>query len=729
VAREDIFVGRKQELARFKEVLADPAGQAVVVVGQAGMGKTWLINKMAKIATNDGQLKCGWVRYEVTPTDTVDSTMALMIDNAFEAGQVEEGSFDGTPGRLEQWRAFLNVFNIGDLVMSLRRDPQRNTRDQFIERLRLISKCMSDKGRAIFVIDPEKYMQPDSEQSWALVVKDLPDRIKLVFAQRTEDVLVESETFGRLRNVVYIPENWLGELGEGEVEELLDLRAGEVGASEKELREALADYKGHPFAIQAALDLVKAGTKPAQLPQDPSGIAQAQWKKLSSIDKDAIRLFKAYAIWEVGVPGEVVEVVSGLDPDTHQHLLADKYLSGLLRDEADGRRIYHAILADYIVGQIGEDEKTKYHARAVDIYRKRLKADVKPDALTAVRLAEHVLKAEGKEAFVEVFINECTPPLLNLGLLDAAISLSERALEMVEDESEEKAALSGNLGLIYRKRGELDKAEEMHKKSLAIEKKLGRLEGMANQYGNLGNIYYKRGELDKAEEMFLRVLKIEDKLGRPDSRANAYGNLGLIYRTRGDLDKAEEMHKKSLAIEEKLGRLEGMASDYGNLGLIYRTRGELDKAEEMLNKALEIDKKLGRLEGMASDYGNLGVIEQTRGELDKAEKMHNKALELNEKLGRLEGMASQYGNLGLIYQTRGDLDKAEEMHKKSLAIEEKLGRLEGMANQYGNLGAVYEERGDKKRAGEFWEQSRDLYEKIGMPHMVKKVQGWIDGLK
>jgi len=49
------------------------------------MGKTWLINKMAEVAENYPCLKCGWVRYEVTPTDSVDSTMVLMVDNAFEA--------------------------------------------------------------------------------------------------------------------------------------------------------------------------------------------------------------------------------------------------------------------------------------------------------------------------------------------------------------------------------------------------------------------------------------------------------------------------------------------------------------------------------------------------------------------------------------------------------------------------------------------------------------------
>ncbi|MGH8566008.1 MAG: tetratricopeptide repeat protein [Gammaproteobacteria bacterium] len=58
---------------------------------------------------------------------------------------------------------------------------------------------------------------------------------------------------------------------------------------------------------------------------------------------------------------------------------------------------------------------------------------------------------------------------------------------------------TADLGLIYGTRGELERAEEMHKKSLAINEKLGRQEGMASVYGNLGVIYGTRGELERAE--------------------------------------------------------------------------------------------------------------------------------------------------------------------------------------------------------------------------------------
>ena len=551
MADKKIFVGRKDELEQFGKVLEDPKGQAVLVVGQAGMGKTWLTHKMAEVAENHPDLKCGWVRYEVTPTDSVDSTMALMMDNAFEAASTEPGSFDKVPQRRKQWMALLKTVvpkgkEIAELIESLRRNPQRNTREQFLSRLELISKRMPGDGRAVFIIDPEKYMQKESDQSWAIVVKQLPEKIKFVFAQRPGDALVDSETLGALTNVVSIPEKRLDVLEEEAVDELLTRRIKGIKCTVTEVRKVLSRYEGHPYALGAALDLIEGGIKLEELPEkpEPTRFADVQWKEVSKRSEDAIRMFKGYAILEVGVPDDVVEAVSEIDSDKRQHLVADKYLRGLLREEGEGRRIYHAILADYIVGQIGEGEKKEYHGRAVGVYREKLveakKKQTKPDALAAMRLAEHVLEAAGVKAFVDAFVNECTQPLANLGLLDAVIALSERALKAVEKGAKDEAIVRGNSGLIYRKKGEFDKAEEMHKKSLEIEKKLGRLEGMASDYAALGLVYFERGDFRKAEEWHKKGLKIEKKLERLEGIARQYRNLGLIYERRGEDAKARE---------------------------------------------------------------------------------------------------------------------------------------------------------------------------------------------
>ena len=175
-------------------------------------------------------------------------------------------------------------------------------------------------------------------------------------------------------------------------------------------------YQGHPYAIQAAMDIVKKTRRVEDLPQDPTneGIAAKQWQQICRT-AEAIRLFEAYAILEVAVPRDIVQAVSGLDAPTLKRLLSDSYLRGLLREEGQGQRIYHAILADHVRDQIDPGRATG-PSRASDPClshqpqggREQHKA---PDALAAVRLPEHVLAAEGPEAFVATFVNESAQSL------------------------------------------------------------------------------------------------------------------------------------------------------------------------------------------------------------------------------------------------------------------------------------------------------------------------------
>ena len=251
---ERIFVGREAELERFGEVLEDPRGQAILVVGQAGMGKTWLVDKMGGVAENYPDLKCGWVRYEITSGDSVEAIMERMMSDAFGAGEVVEGSFDGTARRRNQWHALLKTIiprgeKISELVKSFAREEKRPMREQFLERLRLISGKMKKEGRAVFVIDPLEYMDKESDkcgEDWAVVVRELPDKVKFVFAQRPEDVLARYGKFARLERVKRIPASRLGRLGEKAVDKLLDRRVEETGYGVDELRDGLERYEGHP---------------------------------------------------------------------------------------------------------------------------------------------------------------------------------------------------------------------------------------------------------------------------------------------------------------------------------------------------------------------------------------------------------------------------------------------------------------------------------------------------
>ena len=233
------------------------------------------------------------------------------------------------------------------------------------------------------------------------------------------------------------------------------------------------------------------------------------------------------------------------------------------------------------------------------------------------------------------------------------------------------------LAYLYQFTGDLDRAEKMLRKALAIETELGRQKPIAINYRNLGVVYSEIGDLGRAEEMYRMALAIDERLGWQDGMANDYGNLGVICEGRDDLEQAEEMFHKSLAIREKRERQDdGLANDYSNLGIVYQKRGNPGRAEEMFRKALAIDERLGRHDGIASDYGNLGLTCVMRGDLDRAEEMLCKALTINRELGRQAGIAGNTGNLAITYQKRGDHAKSQEWFERARDLFLRLGNLE-----------------------------------------------------
>jgi hypothetical protein len=60
---------------------------------------------------------------------------------------------------------------------------------------------------------------------------------------------------------------------------------------------------------------------------------------------------------------------------------------------------------------------------------------------------------------------------------------------------------------------QLGQAGEMHERALAIYEKLDNKEGLANVYGSLYLVYARRGELNRAEEMYAKAVALNEALG------------------------------------------------------------------------------------------------------------------------------------------------------------------------------------------------------------------------
>lgn len=285
-----------------------------------------------------------------------------------------------------------------------------------------------------------------------------------------------------------------------------------------------------------------------------------------------------------------------------------------------------------------------------------------------------------------------------------------------------------NMGNIYGIIGNLEKALEMHYKALEIDLSIGNKYGIATDYGNIGIVYRNYGDLNKALEMHKKALEIATEIGNKSIIAGTYSNIGNIYQTSGDMDEAIEMYNKALELYKEIGGKEGMAIQYSNIGNIYQVGKKYDRAIEMHNKALEIDKDMKNKVGIATNYGNIGIVYRNLGDLDKAQEMYIEALKIAEEIGIREIKAIQYGNIGNIFLISSDFDKALEMYVKAIEIDENMGNKEGVASNYANMGLVYKTHGNLKPAREYYKKALDLFTQIGAKDKIQWCKDRLDEL-
>ncbi|HUD08608.1 MAG TPA: tetratricopeptide repeat protein [Candidatus Saccharimonadales bacterium] len=96
-------------------------------------------------------------------------------------------------------------------------------------------------------------------------------------------------------------------------------------------------------------------------------------------------------------------------------------------------------------------------------------------------------------------------------------------------------------------------------------------------HNNLGDVYARQGDMQKAVEEFKKAIEINPNY------ADAYHNLANTYQQMGQLDLAIENYQKALSINPQLWQ------SYQNLAAIYFNQGQYDLAEENIKKALEIN--------------------------------------------------------------------------------------------------------------------------------------------
>ena len=235
-------------------------------------------------------------------------------------------------------------------------------------------------------------------------------------------------------------------------------------------------------------------------------------------------------------------------------------------------------------------------------------------ALARGEIAEQGLRWEDAAGYYAkaTALNPCFETLIraqrlavDMGDYDLALSLGESVQKEIINENKENsqqhATILNNLGGVYKRTGQFEKAESLYKKSLNIQEKLlikddPMIAGILN---NLAGIYNLQGQYEKAKPLYEDALTMDTKIFGEDhpETATDMNNLGAVYEFQGNYDKAGSLYLQALNIREKklVKNHPNIANSLNSLAVLYQKWNKANEAGPLYVRAIDI---------LESNYGS-----------------------------------------------------------------------------------------------------------------------------
>ncbi|ARV62797.1 NB-ARC domain-containing protein [Nostocales cyanobacterium HT-58-2] len=189
---------------------------------------------------------------------------------------------------------------------------------------------------------------------------------------------------------------------------------------------------------------------------------------------------------------------------------------------------------------------------------------------------------------------------------------------------------------------------------------------------HVAGIHYYRAETELAASWAARMAEAMERGGNRRDKAVAIQFQGQIAQQRQDYAEAERLSQDALAIYRELGDEEVEAITLNDLGNVAQSQGHYDQAESYFKQALAIDEKLGNKEFIATRCANLGNLALDRNRPTEARPWYERELALAQEVGRQELVAQAQSGLARVLEEEGRYSEALPLAQAALDTQERL---------------------------------------------------------
>ncbi len=294
-----------------------------------------------------------------------------------------------------------------------------------------------------------------------------------------------------------------------------------------------------------------------------------------------------------------------------------------------------------------------------------------------------------------------------------AIDHFTKALECTKhlednDTRHARMIIQASLGELLVNTSRYEEAEAHLLSAFSLAKTMNDVDLQANVGRWMARSYELRGMYVEAFAWIERGLAALDQRETAES-AQLLLIAGLIHIRQGDYDSATARCQQALSIAESLGEVTARARAYNLLGITH-LRSNSQMAIENFQRAFNLYQAAGDLYGQATSHNLVANAYFNLGHWRQADAHYRQARQLFDQIGDVYNWAMADNNLGGIALYRGHLDDALAFYQEALLSLKKIAASDyvlGLLEM--NLGATFIRRRELEEAARYLQSSQQRF--------------------